>query len=391
MTIVACLLLVAGIGTALRPVRSWPSWSGPVVLALLGVALGTTTPTAARDALRVLSGPLGFLLAIVPLAVMLDRFGFFEQLADLAVRRRRVVLGFWILSAVTTTLFNLDAAVVLLTPLAVRLARRLELNPLALAFAPALLACLASSALPISNLTNLIAMDRFGLTTADFLEHLALPTLAMTTVGWFAYRVHFRDELAERAPASSTTGDGVEPRVLVVGSTITIVLLTGLFVFTALGIPLWTMVLLVDGVLVVVLRQFPSHAVPFDTATLVIGLGVLAAGVAPHLPAHALVGGNNSHLHSLVAGALSANALNNLPALLVALPSLHATGNLWPFLLGVNAGPVFLVTGSLSGLLWLTACRRLGIEVSALDYSRVGLRVGLPAFVAGAAVLLLLS
>ena len=50
---------------------------------------------------------------------------------------------------VVVALLNLDAAVVLLTPLAVRVARRAGLDPVAMAFQPALLACLASSALPV--------------------------------------------------------------------------------------------------------------------------------------------------------------------------------------------------------------------------------------------------
>ena len=72
-------------------------------------------------------------------------------------RGRHLALGLWVLGALVTTILNLDASVVLLTPLYVRIARRCGLDPLALAFQPVLLSCLASSALPVSNLTNLIA------------------------------------------------------------------------------------------------------------------------------------------------------------------------------------------------------------------------------------------
>ena len=62
----------------------------------------------------------------------------------------------WIIAAAVVALLNLDAAVVLLTPLYIRTARNTGLDPVMLAFQPVLLAMLASSALPISNLTNLI-------------------------------------------------------------------------------------------------------------------------------------------------------------------------------------------------------------------------------------------
>jgi Na+/H+ antiporter NhaD/arsenite permease-like protein len=52
---------------------------------------------------------------------------------------------------------------------------------------------------------------------------------------------------------------------------------------------------------------------------------------------------------------------------------------------------VLLVTGSLASLLWLDALAGLGVPVRARDFTRVGLLVGLPGALAGAAVFLVLS
>jgi arsenical pump membrane protein len=51
-------------------------------------------------------------------------------------------------------------------------------------------------------------------------------------------------------------------------------------------------------------------------------------------------------------GVVSANALNNLPAISVGLAHVSVRGRVWPLLLGVNLGPLLLLTGSLAGLLW---------------------------------------
>ena len=75
------------------------------------------------------------------------------------------------MAAAVTVVFNLDAAVVLLTPLYIRIARRHGYSPEMLAFQPALLACLASNPLPVSNLTNLIAAEHFDLGVGEFLDH----------------------------------------------------------------------------------------------------------------------------------------------------------------------------------------------------------------------------
>jgi arsenical pump membrane protein len=57
-------------------------------------------------------------------------------------------------------------------------------------------------------------------------------------------------------------------------------------------------------------------------------------------------------------------------------------------LLGTNLGPVLVLSGSLSGLLWRDPALRLGVEVTASRYSAVGLRVGLPALLASSGLFL---
>ena len=56
---------------------------------------------------------------------------------------------------------------------------------------------------------------------------------------------------------------------------------------------------------------------------------------------------------------------------------------MWPLLLGVNLGPMLVLTGSLAGLLWQAGARRAGVEIDARRYTRVGVAVGLPAMVGG--------
>jgi Na+/H+ antiporter NhaD/arsenite permease-like protein len=73
------------------------------------------------------------------------------------------------------------------------------------------------------------------------------------------------------------------------------------------------------------------------------------------------------------------------------LPRVSGAANTTALLFGVNAGPTIPVTGSLSGLLWLDAARRNGLDVGGWDYARVGLIAGVPALLAGTAMLSLIS
>jgi arsenical pump membrane protein len=405
------LLLLAVAGATLRPMRLAP-WVVPLGCATTAVAVGAVSPAGVRHGLEPLAEPLAFLLAAVPLAVMLDRLGFFtdvaERLAGDACRPGRL----WILAACVTTVLNLDAAVVLLTPLYVRIARHHDRDPLVLAFQPVLLACLASSALPVSNLTNLIAVSWCDVTTIEFVSNLGLPSLVATAVGWRRYQRVLRPDRPAAALELTATSGGVttlpdaggpvpdpgtsaHPRALAIGALTVVFVLVGFVAGPAAGARPWAVAVLADLALAAVLQTVPRRAIPWGTAVLAGSLGVLAAAAATHLPVGQAVGGlgTASLAGTIGATAVAANALNNLPALLVALPTVGETPGpaLWAVLTGVNMGPVVLATGSLASLLWLDALARLGVAATPGDYTRVGLRVGLPAAAAGAATLLALD
>ena len=156
------------------------------------------------------------------------------------------------------------------------------------------------------------------------------------------------------------------------------------------GLTPWAVALAADVVLVASLRRVPWREVPVGTALVAATLGVLASAAATHLPVARLLSGGSTLAQLRITGvaALTANVANNLPALLVALPSLghRQTPALWSVLVGVNMGPVLVVTASLASLLWLDSLGRLGVTVRARDFSVVGVRIGLPAALAGTGV-----
>jgi len=89
-------------------------------------------------------------------------------------------------------------------------------------------------------------------------------------------------------------------------------------------------------------------------------------------------------------GVIASNALNNLPAALLSVHHVVQVNHVWPLLLGLNIGPVLLMTGSLASLLWQESAHTADIHVGARSYSRVGALVGLPAMLAVAVLLWLL-
>ena len=141
-----------------------------------------------RDNLSSLWPALAFLLAGVPLAALLEKLGFFAAVLARGGERETPVAALWLLAALTTIVLNLDTTIVLLTPLYLQLARRSRVDPLPIVAIPLLLASLASSVLPISNLTTLIVVARLDVGVGEVVGHLGLPSVAAATAGWLVYR-----------------------------------------------------------------------------------------------------------------------------------------------------------------------------------------------------------
>ncbi|HEU4841305.1 MAG TPA: SLC13 family permease [Ilumatobacteraceae bacterium] len=383
-------VLVAGVAGTLVPLRRVPPYAVAAAVAAVALLAGVVPAAALGDALDALAAPLAFLLVAVPLAVLLDGVGFFAAMAALVGGGRHLRLGLWALAAAVTVLFNLDAAVVLLTPLYVRIAVRRGEDPLALAFVPALMASLASTVLPVSNLTNLVVVEQIDLGAGDFLRHAAPSSLAAVAVGWFAYRRAFAPS---RGPAVAGREE-VDRRALRIGIPVVVWLLAGFTVGERAGVPAWVVAAGALVALVALTRRLPWRAAPVGPAVLALALGTLAIAAAPSLHLDALfeLDGRVGDTAVFGAAAAGANVTNNLPATVVSLPSLEAhPARVWALLLGVNLGPLLWVTGALSTLLWQATMARLGHPVSARRYAAVGWRVGVPALVMALAVRLALG
>jgi arsenical pump membrane protein len=169
-------------------------------------------------------------------------------------------------------------------------------------------------------------------------------------------------------------------------------LLLGFVVGPSFGIDPWVVALLADVVLIVVTRTVPLRQVPILTA---LGVAAVAAVVSLVLPADLLTGvltstGPAALGATVVGAAAGANAVNNLPALLVALDGVdRMTGGMWAWLAGVNVGAALLPIGALANLLWWRIVRAEGVAVDVRSYLRITLPIAGPALLAAAAAVAL--
>ncbi len=332
---------------------------------------------------------VGFLAAVLVLAQLCDDEGLFRAAGAAMARatdgNTRQLLGkVFIVGAATTAVLSLDATVVLLTPVVLATTRALWVPAKPHAYATAHLANTASLLLPVSNLTNLLAFSAAGLSFLHFTALMAPSWLAAVAVEFLLLRWLFAKELAVK-PHVETPTDTERVPVFVLG--VLALTLIGFAVMSMLGLsPAWAALAgaVVLGVRALARREtsIAGIAAAADVPFLifVLCLGVVVDGLMLHGLEDTMRGllPTGTTLLALlgiaVVAALLSNVVNNLPAVLVLLPLVAASGPpaVLAMLIGVNIGPNLTYVGSLANLLWRSAVRD-DFTAGSREFSRVGL------------------
>jgi arsenical pump membrane protein len=298
-------------------------------------------------------------------------------------RPNRLLAMVFLVAAGTTAVLSLDATVVLLTPIVFATAARLRTNPRPHVYACSHLANSASLLLPVSNLTNLLAFRASGVSFTRFTALMALPWLVALSVEWLVLRASFAGELRRPAVGARRPVDRPELpwfAVAVVGFT-----LIGFALSSPIGIaPVWVAA---AGALVLALRERPAprelvRAAEPGFLVFVLGLGIVVHGAGQHglsSVVDSLLPHGSGPLVLLAVAAISAvvaNLLNNLPATLIILPVVAASGPgaVLAMLVGVNVGPNLTYVGSLATLLWRRIVHAHDHETDMGEFTRLGLR-----------------
>ncbi|MBH5147470.1 SLC13 family permease [Rhodococcus erythropolis] len=392
MTLLPILLVAVVLVFAIVRPRGLPEIviAGPAAVVVL--LTGVVTLDEAREELTSMAPTVVFLVAVLVLAHAADALGVFRWVSQILQQKsladpHRLLIYVFGAAALTTAVLSLDATVVLLTPAVIAAARSIGASPRPHSYASAHLSNSASTLLPVSNLTNLIAFAATGLTFLHFTALMALPWVVTIAVEYLIFRLFFRSELAR--------GDSAEPPVAARSAPAPILPLTvigmtllGFAVSGFFGIePAWIAVVGASVLGAIALARHRTTAAKMLYAAdlwfcaFVLVLGIIVAGVANGpvgewiaqiLPGDTSYG---SLLFVAAVAAVASNLVNNLPATLLMIAALGTAAPpalVLAMLIGVNLGPNLTYVGSLATMLWRRVATSAGAPPTLATFTLLG-------------------
>jgi len=414
------LLTLAGIMT--RPFR-WNESRIAMAGAALLLVLGLIGPKDAAMTLLRDWNTFLFFLGMMGMSAMAEKAGLFDWLAVEAARRAgqsaaRLFVNVFLLGTAISMVFSNDATALILTPVVYVLVTRLRVPVLPYLFACTFIADTASFLLPISNPINIIVMSRYPLSLATFLRLLLPPSAVVIALNMGIFYLLYRTQL--QGSFSLKNLSMMERTVrhkkyfrYTLG--VLAVIAPSYVIAAAFQFPLSTVAmagaaLLLGGAIywkrttIIEAGKGISWSIfGFIAGMFIVVRAVEDTGLTAKLGNLLLRMSGGTSLGAVMVGtfgsALGTNLINNVPMAVVMNSSLSSIQNAAPAvrdgfvagtMLGCDLGPNLTTVGSLATILWLLILRERDVEVSGLDYFKVGVLVTPVMLLAGACTIWLL-
>ncbi|HEY0755220.1 MAG TPA: SLC13 family permease [Ktedonobacteraceae bacterium] len=420
--LIAFITGVVLVGVMVRP------WKINEALIALGGAgllllLGLISPQSALVTLTQDWNTFFFFLGMMGLSALAETAGFFDWLAIVTAQlakgsRRRLFLNTFLLGSLISLFLSNDATALILTPILYSLTTRLRLPVLPYLFACTFIADTASFLLPVSNPINIIVLAALPLDLWTFLRLLFLPSLVVIGINigvfFWLYRRQIRGQFESKRlpPASEVVSHQSYFRYtcLVLGLVaICYVLAAALRLPLSLVAMAGALALLCgawywqQSTLQETRKQISWSIFGFIAGMFILVQALESTGITTQFGQFLLTLSGGTSLGAVLVGTAGAvvgtNLINNVPMAVVLTSALHSVhhaslavqqGFIAATIFGCDLGPNVTTVGSLATVLWLLILRRKNLEVSGVDYFKVGIVVTPLMLLAGAGTIWLL-
>ena len=364
-----------------------------------------------------------FFLGMMCLSALAEAAGLFDWLAVQAARlagrsAALLFLNVFLLGSLISMILSNDATALILTPIVYLFVTKLRLPVLPYLFACTFIADTASFLLPISNPINIIILSRFPLDLSTFLRLLFLPSLVVIAINIGVFFLLYRSQLKgsfdiSLLPAAANT---VRHKAYFMYTCAVLAIVAAGYV-TASAFQFHLSIVAMGGAAAllvgalfwrqVTLRELGKNIswsiFGFIAGMFVVVRAIEETGLTATFGKWLMHLSGGTSLGAVMVGtagsALGTNLINNVPMAVVMTSALGSMGGapqdiqhafVAGTILGCNLGPNLTTVGSLATVLWLLILRQRNIDVSGLDYFKVGLVVTPLMLLAGALTIWLL-
>ncbi len=416
------IAIVTLLGIMIRPFR-WNEAIFALSGAVLLLIIGLISPVNAFFTLYKDWNIFLFFLGMMSLSALAEAGGMFDWLAAQAARlaggsTRRLFLNTFLLGTMISMVLSNDATALILTPIVYTLVTRLRLPVLPFLFACTFIADTASFLLPVSNPINIIILTRFQLDLWTFLRLLLLPSVLVISMNIGMFFLLYRNQIKGRFDVKRlpSAAEAIKhPAYFRYTCSVLIIVAIAYITASALQIPLSLVAL--SGALLLLLGALKWRQITvkdlggqiswsifgFIAGMFIVVQAVEGTGLTAQFGQLLLHLSGGTSFGAVMVGtagaALGTNIINNLPMAVVLRSSLAGVHHIAPAarlgfiaatMFGCDLGPNLTTVGSLATVLWLLILRRRNLDVSGLDYFKVGILVTPLMLVAGALLIWLL-
>jgi len=380
----------------------------PGIAAVLGVIVLLFTGLLHRDDLltsaRIQWRPLLALTCIMIMAGVVKEVGAFERMALWIEARARTVSTsrafnlIFLAGVLTPSLLNNDAAILLLTPVVVAVARRLYPGNHRVLEAFVFAVFLAPGVAPfiISNPMNMIVAEFGGLHFNSYAAVMAPISVVGALLTFAILRLRYRHVLTTSVPEPGPLHMPARHPAERPALGFLLVVFLSYPLMAAFDGPIWSVAVLgAIGCLAIariyrvapatkVARHVSLDILAFLWGVFLVVAGLRSVGVIDSLAGFYHAYGTPESVHLSVIGVTSAvgsAVVDNHPMSILnmlALTDHVGSRPLLAALIGGDIGPRLLPIGSLAGLLWMDLLRRRGIEIGLGKFIRIGTLVLIP-------------
>lgn len=412
-TFIALLIFVATIILIIVQPKGlsigWPASAGAIIAILFGVV-------SLQDVVAVTeivwNATLTF-VALVIISLVLDELGFFEWAALHMARLAggnglKMFILIIFLGAIVSALFANDGAVLIITPIVLAMIRSLQFTDkmvLPFVMASGFIADTASLPFVISNLTNIVSADFFGIGFMQYAIAMVVPNIFSIVASLLVLYLYFRktipkvyDEKLVKPPMQAIKNK----TFFAITWYLIGVLMIGYVLSEAFKIPLSFITGLAAIILLIcgnyfkvtnmreVMKNSPWAVIFFSIGLYIIVYGLKNAGLTSAISLVILYFAEKGLFAATIGtgflAAFLSSIMNNLPTVMI---NSIAIGELsvnemteqlivYANIIGTNLGPKITPIGSLATLLWLHVLKKDGIHISWGYYFKVGFILTVP-------------